>query len=145
MKSYMTLSDLECHFIYRKYFECNISVMQYRSVFSHWVCIALTEHCQPGQFYSRDDERCMSCPRDSYQPIAGQNFCIDCPGYTQTDTNGANSSSQCKGTVTYFPTSLVCTICCRQWLGLSHLAMFLTCCHLAYLFAKNTVCESLTW
>ena len=67
------------------------------------VCVVPAEHCEPGEFYSRDDERCVSCPRDSYQPIAGQNFCVDCPGYTQTDTDGANSSLQCKGTLIISP------------------------------------------
>ena len=79
-----------------------------------------SERCEPGQFYSRERERCELCPRDSYQPIAGQNFCIDCPGYTQTDTNGANSTSQCKGTLSLLltnkfadmvPRSLYLTLC----------------------------------
>jgi hypothetical protein len=56
-----------------------------------------SERCRPGQYYSRDEERCVACPRDSYQPMAGQNFCIDCPGDTQTDGEGATSSTECKG------------------------------------------------
>jgi hypothetical protein len=58
-------------------------------------CI-VKERCRPGQYYSSIEERCVLCPRDSYQPVAGQNFCIDCPGYTQTDSTGAISSAQCK-------------------------------------------------
>lgn len=58
-------------------------------------CI-VSEKCQTGHFYSKDEQRCMPCPRDTYQPVGGQNFCIDCPGYTQTDADGATSSLNCK-------------------------------------------------
>jgi len=56
------------------------------------------DHCVTGEFYSRSEERCLPCARDSYQPLSGQNFCVDCPGDTQTDSEGAVHSSQCKGT-----------------------------------------------
>jgi len=39
----------------------------------------------------------VACARDSYQPLSGQNFCVDCPGDTQTDAEAATDSSQCKG------------------------------------------------
>ena len=67
-------------------------------------------HCDAGEFYSRSEERCVPCARDSYQPLAGQNFCVDCPGDTQTDVEGAAHSSLCKGTQ---PTSHVCCLLAR--------------------------------
>ena len=98
------------YYYYYYYYYWRSEAVLVRPCLQHWrpilqciqclrrrVCV---EHCQPGQFYSRDDEKCVSCPRNSYQPIAGQNFCIDCPGYTQTDIDGANSSLQCKGILT---------------------------------------------
>ena len=59
--------------------------------------VVCTDRCSAGLYYSRTEERCRPCARDSYQPLPGQNFCVDCPGDTQTDTEGAVASSQCKG------------------------------------------------
>ncbi|KAK2153976.1 hypothetical protein LSH36_280g02006 [Paralvinella palmiformis] len=52
--------------------------------------------CKPGEFYNKETKICSICPKDTYQPSPGQDYCIDCPGHTKTDYSGATNSSQCK-------------------------------------------------
>ncbi|XP_013414319.1 signal peptide, CUB and EGF-like domain-containing protein 1 isoform X2 [Lingula anatina] len=52
--------------------------------------------CPPGQHYDLSQERCVHCPKGTYQPAYGQNYCMDCPGDTSTDHQGAVDSSECK-------------------------------------------------
>jgi len=58
-------------------------------------CAAL-KHCEPGSFYSCDQDRCVLCPRGTYQPHVSQVSCWPCPDSTTTDTTGARDSGQCK-------------------------------------------------
>ncbi|XP_076132837.1 signal peptide, CUB and EGF-like domain-containing protein 3 [Alosa pseudoharengus] len=52
--------------------------------------------CSPGHFYNTGSHRCMRCPIGTYQTEFRQNHCINCPGNTTTDFDGATSVSQCK-------------------------------------------------
>ena len=52
--------------------------------------------CAAGEFYVENLRECQLCPRNSYQPNEGQNFCYRCPGTTVSDDEGATSSSLCK-------------------------------------------------
>ncbi|XP_071100051.1 signal peptide, CUB and EGF-like domain-containing protein 1 isoform X2 [Haliotis cracherodii] len=52
--------------------------------------------CQAGHFYNATVHQCQICPRGSYQPRSGHNYCIACPGSTTTDTPGSTSSDNCK-------------------------------------------------
>ena len=52
--------------------------------------------CPPGQFFYYDRQICRICPRNKYQGLPGENFCLDCPGNTTTDAPGATNASACK-------------------------------------------------
>ena len=56
-----------------------------------------TEKCPIGKFYNRKTSHCQLCPKSTYQSESGQDFCIDCPGGTSADTEGATSVDNCKG------------------------------------------------
>ncbi|CAH1786874.1 unnamed protein product [Owenia fusiformis] len=58
------------------------------------------ETCKPGYFYSNQHSnqrpQCLKCPKSTYQSEYGQNYCVQCPGKTTTDSDGARNSSECK-------------------------------------------------
>uniref|UniRef100_A0A3B5L0J9 Signal peptide, CUB and EGF-like domain-containing protein 1 n=1 Tax=Xiphophorus couchianus TaxID=32473 RepID=A0A3B5L0J9_9TELE len=53
-------------------------------------------HCAPGHYYNSSTHRCIRCPAGTYQSEFGQNYCINCPGNTTTDFDGATNVSHCK-------------------------------------------------
>uniref|UniRef100_A0A3Q2QTG4 Signal peptide, CUB and EGF-like domain-containing protein 1 n=1 Tax=Fundulus heteroclitus TaxID=8078 RepID=A0A3Q2QTG4_FUNHE len=53
-------------------------------------------HCAPGHYYNSSTHRCIRCPPGTYQSEFGQNYCINCPGNTTTDFDGATNVSHCK-------------------------------------------------
>uniref|UniRef100_A0A6Q2YLR2 Signal peptide, CUB and EGF-like domain-containing protein 2 n=1 Tax=Esox lucius TaxID=8010 RepID=A0A6Q2YLR2_ESOLU len=61
-------------------------------------------HCAPGHHYNSSNHRCIRCPAGTYQSEFGQNYCINCPGNTTTDFDGATNVSHCKSKAghTYF-------------------------------------------
>ena len=61
----------------------------------------LLEKCKPGWYYEKVKESCVMCPKNTYQPQAGQDVCFSCPGNTETDSEGATNTSFCKGTSIY--------------------------------------------
>jgi hypothetical protein len=54
--------------------------------------------CAPGSFAEDGDTECRLCPRDTYQPAAGQTSCLACPGNSVSDFEGlgAAEASVCK-------------------------------------------------
>eukprot|EP00058_Branchiostoma_floridae_P022745 XP_002608235.1 hypothetical protein BRAFLDRAFT_87901 [Branchiostoma floridae] len=58
-------------------------------------CI-VRESCSAGQYYNVQAGQCHRCPHGFYQPRAGQNFCVRCPGNTTTDFDGSTNENECK-------------------------------------------------
>lgn len=56
----------------------------------------VAEACRPGNYYDREGQRCRPCPSNTYQPIARQDYCISCPGQTETDDVGSTDITECK-------------------------------------------------
>ncbi|ELU05576.1 hypothetical protein CAPTEDRAFT_195741 [Capitella teleta] len=52
--------------------------------------------CSPGSYFKHAEQKCRPCPQNTFQPEAGQDFCIHCPGNTTTDSTGAIDGSECK-------------------------------------------------
>ncbi|XP_059150899.1 signal peptide, CUB and EGF-like domain-containing protein 1 isoform X2 [Physella acuta] len=52
--------------------------------------------CEAGYFYNTTTHSCSICPRGSYQPQQGQDFCYLCPGKTMTDFEGSKLQDDCK-------------------------------------------------
>jgi len=60
---------------------------------------ACTERCMAGQYFVRERGQCVDCPRGTYQRLAGQDFCVQCPADTTTDHLAAVCVTQCKSTL----------------------------------------------
>ncbi|XP_067931875.1 signal peptide, CUB and EGF-like domain-containing protein 1 [Watersipora subatra] len=54
------------------------------------------EHCEKGHYYNEEMSTCSPCPNNSYQPQAGLNYCIRCPGSTLSSSSGSTALSQCQ-------------------------------------------------
>lgn len=50
-----------------------------------------------GHFYSINTSSCKRCPIGFFQPEAGKNFCLSCPGNSTTDYDASDSVESCKG------------------------------------------------
>ncbi|XP_041478090.1 sushi, von Willebrand factor type A, EGF and pentraxin domain-containing protein 1-like [Lytechinus variegatus] len=51
--------------------------------------------CPKGHFSSTGLLPCIKCPRDTFQPMAGQTSCFDCTNGAITEHTGATSQDQC--------------------------------------------------
>ena len=58
--------------------------------------VQCSETCSPGKYFVRERRQCVECPRGTYQPQTGQDFCVQCPAETTTDNQAAVSALQCK-------------------------------------------------
>ncbi|KAK3789280.1 hypothetical protein RRG08_001670 [Elysia crispata] len=53
--------------------------------------------CSAGRFYNSSASSCQNCPRNTYQPSAGQSSCVACPTNLVTLNDGATSLDRCLG------------------------------------------------
>ena len=49
-----------------------------------------------GHFYNVGTSSCVRCPKGTYQPDFGKDFCYQCPGNTTTDFDAPESLQSCK-------------------------------------------------
>jgi len=60
----------------------------------------VTVPCPEGTFYSAGDTtepECIACPKGSYQPLAGQLTCEQCPPGQTTRHTAASAAHFCEG------------------------------------------------
>ncbi|KAJ8299703.1 hypothetical protein KUTeg_023763 [Tegillarca granosa] len=62
-------------------------------------CIANVS-CSAGYFYNIQSHTCNPCPKGTYQPEPGLNYCEACPGTTSTDFTATTNQTECKDVLT---------------------------------------------